>query len=116
MLHDPKQTMLSAREFVSPTTEARRLRLEYNRIQRRLNALEGRDGTEDESDALWGRLGRIARELGAVRADSVHAVESKLRVALHLMGDGVDDVSHKLLASALSDLHYLALLSEPREM
>jgi hypothetical protein len=35
-------------------------------------------------------------------------------VALDLMGDGVDDMSHKLLASALSDLHYLALLSEPR--
>ena len=38
----------------------------------------------------------------------------KLKVALDLMGDGVDEASHKLLSSALADLHYLALLSEPK--
>jgi len=114
MLHNPKRTFQPVREYHSPAVEARRLRLEYNRMQRRLSALEGRDGTEGESDALWIHIERIARELGQIRADSVHAVESKLRVALDLMGDGVDETSHKLLSSALSDLHYLAVLSEPR--
>jgi hypothetical protein len=33
---------------------------------------------------------------------------------MDLMGDGVDDASHKLLSSALADLHYLAVLSEPK--
>jgi hypothetical protein len=114
MLHNPKRTFQPVRDYASPAVEARRLRLEYNRMQRRLGALEGRSGTEDESDALWTHIERIARELGLIRADSVHAVESKLRVALDLMGDGVDEASHKLLSSALSDLHYLAVLSEPR--
>lgn len=114
MLHNPKRNFQPVREYLSPAVEARRLRLEYNRLQRRLTALEGRSGTENESDALWSHIDRIARELGLIRADSVHAVESKLRVALDLMGDGVDETSHKLLSSALSDLHYLAVLSEPR--
>jgi len=114
MLHNPKRSFQAAREYVSPTVEARRLRLEYNRLQRRLTALDGRAGTETESDAIWGQVERIARELGLIRADSVHAVESKLKVALDLMGDGVNDASHKLLSSALADLHYLAVLSEPR--
>jgi len=41
----------------------------------------------------------------------VHAVESKLKVALDLADDRIDETSHKLFASALSDLHFLALLS-----
>lgn len=114
MLHNPKRSFQPVREYPSPAIEARRLRLEYNRLQRRLTALDGRSGTESESDALWSHIERIARELGLIRADSVHAVESKLRVALDLMGDGADETSHKLLSSALSDLHYLAVLSEPR--
>ena len=113
MLHNPKRSFQAAREYQSPAAEARRLRLEYNRLQRRLSSLEGRNGTEGESDALWQQVERIARDLGLIRADSVHAVESKLKVALDLMGDGVDETSHKLLSSALSDLHYLAVLSEP---
>jgi hypothetical protein len=114
MLHDPKQPFQIPRDYVSPSQEARRLRLEYNRLQRRLTALAGRIGEETESDALWSRIDRVARELGAIRSDSVHAVESKLKVALDLMGDGVDEISHRLLTSALSDLHFLALLSPPR--
>jgi hypothetical protein len=114
MLHDPKQPFQIARDYVSPSQEARRLRLEYNRLQRRLTALAGSIGQEAESDSLWSRVDRVARELGAIRADSVHAVESKLKVALDLMGDGIDEISHRLLASALSDLHFLAILSPPR--
>jgi hypothetical protein len=116
MLHNPKQPFQIPRDYVSPTQEARRLRLEYNRLQRRLTSLAGRVDAEvkAESDALWRRVDRIARDLGAIRADSVHAVESKLKVALDLMGDDVDETSHRLLTSALSDLHFLALLSEPR--
>jgi hypothetical protein len=114
MLHNPKRSFQGARAYVSPTAEARRLRLEYNRLQRRLDVLQGKDGTEGESDALWVQIERTARELGLIRADSVHAVESKLKVALDLMGDGVDEASHRLLSSALADLHYLALLSEPK--
>ncbi len=114
MLHDPMQPFQIPRDYVSPTQEARRLRLEYNRLQRRLSALAGRMGDEPEADALWSRVDRVARDLSAIRADSVHAVESKLKVALDLMGDGVDETSHRLLTSALSDLHFLALLSAPR--
>jgi hypothetical protein len=114
MLHNPKRNFQPVREYHSPAVEARRLRLEYNRMQRRITALEGRNDSETESDTLLRHIERIARELGLIRADSVHAVESKLRVALDMMGDGVDDASHKLLSSALSDLHYLAVLSEPR--
>jgi hypothetical protein len=114
MLHDPNQPFQIPRDYVSPTQEARRLRLEYNRLQRRLTVLAGRMGEEAESDAVWSRIDRVARELGSIRADSVHAVESKLKVALDLMGDGVDDISHRLLNSALSDLHFLALLTAPR--
>jgi hypothetical protein len=112
MLHNPKRSFQAARACLSPAVEARRLRLEYNRLQRRLEALNGRSGAEVESDALWSQIDRVARELGLIRADSVHAVESKLKVALDLMGDGVDEASHKLLSSALADLHYLAVLSE----
>ena len=32
----------AARAYVSPTVEARRLRLEYNRLQRRLDVLQGK--------------------------------------------------------------------------
>lgn len=112
MLHNPKRSFQAARAYVSPATEARRLRLEYNRLQRRLDMLKGEAGTESESDALWGQIDRVARELGLIRADTVHAVESKLKVALDLMGDGVDEVSHRLLSSALADLHYLGVMSE----
>ena len=114
MLHNPKKSFQNAREYLSPAQEARRLRLEFNRLQRRLGSLDGRDGADAESSALWSRVDRIARELGAIRADSVHAVEAKLKVALDMAGDRIDDASHKLLSSALSDLHYLAVLSEPR--
>jgi hypothetical protein len=114
MLHNPKRSFQPAREYVSPATEARRLRLEYNRLQRRLAALESNGASCPEADTLRTHIERITRELGLIRADSVHAVESKLRVALDLMDDGVGETSHKLLSSALSDLHYLAVLSEPR--
>jgi hypothetical protein len=114
MLHNPKRSFQNAREYVSPSAEARRLRLEYNRLQRRICTIDGNAGAEAESSALWSRVDRIARELGAIRADSVHAVEAKLKVALDMAGDRIDEASHKLLASALSDLHYLALLSDPR--
>jgi hypothetical protein len=114
MLYDPKRSFQAARAYVTPAAEARRLRLECNRLRRRLDALLGVGGAEQEADALRSQVERIARELGHIRADSVHAVESKLRVALDLMDDGVDDASHKLLSSALADLHYLAVLSEPK--
>jgi len=114
MLHNPKGSFHSARTYVTPAIEARRLRLEYNRLQRRLDALQDQNGTEQEAVALLSQVERVARELGHIRADSVHAVESKLRVAMDLMDDGVDDASHKLLSSALADLHYLAVLSEPK--
>jgi hypothetical protein len=114
MLHDPMQPFQIPRDYVSPTQEARRLRLEYNRLQRRLTVLADRAGDETESGAVWSRVNRVARELSAIRADSVHAVESKLRVALDLMGGGADENSHRLLTSALSDLHFLALLTAPR--
>ena len=114
MLHNPKRSFEPAREYASPAVEARRLRLEYNRLQRRLGALRGQGGSEHETGALKGQVERIARDLGLIRADSVHAVESKLRVALDLMSEGVNETTHRLLSSALSDLHYLAVLSEPR--
>lgn len=114
MLHNSKRSFQAARAYLPPAVEARRLRLEYNRLQRRLTALDGRDGSKTEADALCSQVDRIARELGLIRADSVHAVESKLRVALDMISDGIDETSHKLLSSALSDLHYLAVLSEPR--
>ena len=114
MLHDPRRSLQSPRAYATPAAEARRLRLEYNRLQRRLEALHGRNGTESESDALWTQIDRVARELGLIRADTVHAVECKLKVALDLMGDGVDEASHKLLSSALADLHYLSVLSDRR--
>src|SRR5690242_11893458 len=114
MLHNPKRSFQAVRACVSPSAEARRLRLEYNRLQRRLDALEGRSGTDGEADALQAQVDRIARELGLIRADSVHAVENKVRVALHLLGDGVDGASQKLLSSALADLHYLAMMSAPK--
>jgi hypothetical protein len=114
MLHNPKRAFHSVRALLPPAVEARRLRLEYNRLQRRLVALKGGDAAEAELDALWMQIERITRELGLIRADSVHAVESKLRVALDIMGVGGEEASHKLLSSALSDLHYLALLSEPK--
>ena len=114
MLHNPKRNFLPARESQSPAVEARRLRLEYNRLQRSLKPLRGQDGATSDADALMRHIERIARELGMIRADTVHAVESKLRVALDLMGDDVDDTSAKLLSSALADLHYLAVMSEPR--
>ena len=114
MLYNPKRSLRSDRSYVTPAAEARRLRLDYNRLQRRLDALQGQAGTEQEAATLLSQIERIARELGHIRADSVHAVESKLRVAMDLMDDGVDDASHKLLSSALADLHYLAVLSEPK--
>jgi hypothetical protein len=97
----------------TPAHAARRLRIRYNRLQRRLSALTGRNNAEAEFDALRSQVDHIARELGAIRADSVHAVESKLKVALDLADEHIDETSHKLFASALSDLHFLALLSEP---
>lgn len=113
MLHNPKRSFQTPREAQSSAAEARRLRLEYSKMQRRLAALAGHSGPREEAETLRGHMERIARELGLIRADSVHAVESKLRVALDLLGDDIDETSHKLLSSALSDLHYLALLSDP---
>jgi hypothetical protein len=51
MLHNHRKSFQSARSYVSPSVEARRLRLEYNRLQRRLDALRGHDGTEPEADS-----------------------------------------------------------------
>jgi hypothetical protein len=113
MLHNPKPSFLATREYTSPTSEARRLRLEYNRLQRRLGALEGKDGAAGEIEGLRAQIERTARELSQVRADSVHAVEAKLRVALDLKADAGEAVSHRLMSSALSDLHYLAMLTPP---
>jgi hypothetical protein len=114
MLHNPKRAFQAERAYLPPAVEARRLRLEYNRLQRRLAAAQAAQGAAAEADALLRQVERIARELGMIRADSVHAVESKLRVALDMMGGGGDETSHKLLSSALSDLHYLAVLSDPK--
>ena len=114
MLHNPKRSFQADRAYLPPAVEARRLRLEYNRLQRRLASLKGRDGCESEIEALSRQVERTARELGLIRADSVHAVESKLRVALDMITAGGDETSHKLLSSALSDLHYLAVLSDPK--
>jgi hypothetical protein len=113
MLHDRTQTFRGARNFTSPARAARRLRLEYNSLRRRLSALSGGNNAEAEFDALRNRVDHVARNLGAIRADSVHAIESKLKVALDLADEHIDETSHKLFASALSDLHFLALLSEP---
>ena len=116
MLHNPKRDFTSVRTLLPPAVEARRLRLEYNRLQRqrRLAASVEREFVDSEAGALLTQIERIARELGLIRADSVHAVESKLRVALDMMADGSEEASHKLLSSALADLHYLALMSEPK--
>jgi hypothetical protein len=113
MLHNPKPSFLATREYSSPTSEARRLRLEYNRLQRRLGALDGKDDAAAEIESVKVQVERVARELAHVRADSVHAVEAKLRVALDLKGEAGDAASSRLLSSALSDLHYLALLTPP---
>ena len=113
MLHDPRPSFQATREYASPTSEARRLRLEYNRLQRRLGALEGKDGAQPEIEAVRAQVERVARELSQVRADSVHAVEAKMRVALDMKGDASDAASNRLLSSALSDLHYLAMLTPP---
>lgn len=101
------------RENASPAAEARRLRLEFNKLQRRLVAMSALGIKAAEANALREHIERVARELMTVRADSVHAVESKLRVALDMAGDAIDETSQKLLASALSDLHNLAVLSGP---
>jgi hypothetical protein len=113
MLHNPKRAFQAERAGLPSAVEARRLRLEYNRLQRRLAAAQAEQAAA-EADALLRQVERIARELGLIRADSVHAVESKLRVALDMMAGGGDETSHKLLSSALSDLHYLAVLSDPK--
>ena len=111
MLHNPKPSFLETRAYASPTAEARRLRLEYNRLQRRLGALEDKGGAGMESDALKLQVERVARELAQVRADCVHAVEAKLRVALDMRGDAGEASANRLLSSVLSDLHYLAILT-----
>lgn len=113
MLHNPRPSFLETRDYASPTSEARRLRLEYNRLQRRLGALDGKDDAKSEIDALKAQVDRTTRELAQVRADSVHAVESKLRVALDMKGEAGEAGSQRLLSSALSDLHYLAMLTTP---
>lgn len=115
MLHNAKPSFQASREYVSPTAEARRLRLEYNRLQRRRGALDGKDDAAGEIDGLKAQIERVARELGQVRADSVHAVEAKLRVALDLRGETGDPATQRLLSSALSDLHYLAMLTPAPE-
>ncbi len=109
MLHNPKPNFAACRDYASPASEARRLRLEYNRLQRRIGSPDGKD--EGEAVRLNAQVERVARELSQVRADSVHAVEAKLRVALDLKGDAHDTASQRLLSSALSDLHYLAMLT-----
>ena len=113
MLHNPKRGGEAARENASTATEARRLRLEFNKLQRRLDGATSLGEKAPETGALREHVERVARDLTSIRADSVHAVESKLRVALDMIGDAVDEASHKLLSSALSDLHNLAVLSGP---
>ena len=116
MLHNPKPNFQPTREYASPSAEARRLRLEYNRLQRRIGGLDGKNEGQAEIERLRAQIDRVARELSQVRADSVHAVEAKLRVALDLKGDANDATSNRLLSSALSDLHYLAMLTpQPSE-
>jgi hypothetical protein len=114
MPHNRNKTFRNARENVSTAVEARRLRFEYTRLRRQLTALRGRSDAKVASTVLRSRVDHIARVLGSIRADSVHAVESKLKVALDLADGGIDQTSHKLFSSALADLHYLALLSEAR--
>jgi len=113
MLHKANRTRQDVAEYESPAIGARRLQLEYSRLRRHFVAVHDGNGTEAETDALRRRVDHIARDLGSIRADSVHAVESKLKVALSLAEARIDKASHKLLASALSDLHYLALITEP---
>jgi len=102
------------KENVSTASEARRLRFEYNRLQRLIITLYGTNTSDLESNALQDRVDQIARDLVSIRADTVHAIESKLKVALDLADNRIGKTSHRLFASALSDLHYIALLSEPR--
>ena len=113
MLYNPNKSIEAEPERApSSSKRARRLRLEFSRLQRRLCGMAG--DADPDADAARRHRDRIARELGLIRADSVHAVESKLRVALDLMGEEVEDAPYRLLASALADLHYLAVMSEPR--
>jgi hypothetical protein len=109
MPYNCSQALRVSHEYMSPAIEARRLRIEYNRLQRRLIKLDEHPGTETEANKLRDRVDHIARNLGAIRANSVHAVESKLKVAV----DKIDKTTQRLLASALTDLHYLALLTAP---
>jgi hypothetical protein len=76
--------------------------------------LYGLNTSDSESNALRNRVDQIARDLGSIQADTMDAVESKLKVTLDLADNRIGKTSHRLFASALSDLHYLALLSEPR--
>ena len=84
------RTFHGARKDVSTASEARRLRLDFNRVQRRLTALYGHNDAQAESVELLHKADRIARELQSIRADSVHAVEVKLKVALNLAEDRID--------------------------
>ena len=113
MLHDGKRAFQGSRAFVSPTADARRLRLEYNRLRRRISALEGVEGAEGEIEGLKSQIDRVARDLSLVRADGFHAVEAKLRVALDMRGDAYEPAAQRLLSSVLSDVHYLAMLTPP---
>jgi hypothetical protein len=112
MHRNPTSAAVGASKYVSPAIESRRLRLNYDRLKRRLTSLEGCDGAEAEAVELRDRVDHIAWELGSIHANSVKAVESKLKVALDLADGRIGRISHRLFASAVSDLHYLALLSE----
>ena len=113
MLHSPNPSFLATREHASPTSEARRLRHEYNRLQRRIDALQGGEAAAVEIKGLKAQVERTARELGRVRAVSVHAIEAKVRVALDMRGETSEAAFNRLMSSALSDLHYLAMLTPP---
>ena len=101
---------LPTRARTGSAAEARRLLLEFRQLKRRLADLA--DGGAD-AETLRRRLDQTARDLGSIKAESVRTVESKLRVVLDLLGDDADRVSHRLIASAVADLHYLAILSGP---
>lgn len=96
-----------------PAAEARRLRLECNKLVRRLRKISDSAEGVTEGGALRDRIKRIVRELSEIRATSVHVAEAKMRVAMDLLNGNIDDNAYKLLSSVMSDLHNLSTLSVP---
>ncbi len=61
MAYNPSRTFPNVRKSVSPTVDARRLRIEYSRLRQRLTLLYRLDGSEAESKTLWHRIDSIVR-------------------------------------------------------